>query len=283
VIDLAGKVCVITGASSGIGEVTARALARKGATVVLAARRKDLLEELAEDIRKRGGRASVFRTDVTGAEDLEALRDHVRLEHGRCDVLINNAGVPGGGTFSELSPERIRLVTETNYVSVLMATKVFLDLLLESRGHIVNVASLAGRYALPGAGVYAASKHAVVAFSESLHFELKPRGVMVTVVNPGLVATEGFFPKDSPLWKDPVVKPFLMKPEKVARAIVDVIRKRRGPEVSVPRWLAAPQAARLIAPPLYRAALNRIAGARAGKAEAPAAPEATRGGTNPRS
>jgi short-subunit dehydrogenase len=283
VIDLAGKVCVITGASSGIGEATARALARKGATVVLAARRKDLLEELADDIRKHGGTASAFRTDVTRAEDLEALRDHVPLEHGRCDVLINNAGVPGGGTFSELSPERIRLVTQTNYVSVLMATKVFLDLLLESRGHIVNVASLAGRYALPGAGVYAASKHAIVAFSESLHLELKPRGVMVTVVNPGLVATEGFFPKDSPLWKDPVVKPFLMKPEKVARAIVDVIRKRRGPEVSVPRWLAAPQAARLIAPPLYRAALNRIAGARAGKAEAPSAPEATRGGTNPRS
>ncbi len=268
-IDLAGKVCVITGASSGIGAATARVLARKGATVILAARRKDLLEELAEDIHKRGGTASAFRTDVTSAEDLRALLEHVRLEHGRCDVLINNAGVPGGGTFSELSAERIRLVTETNYISVLLATKVFLDLLLASRGHIVNVASLAGRYALPGAGVYAASKHAVVAFSESLHFELRPRGIMVTVVNPGLVATEGFFPKDSPLWKDPIVKPFLMKPERVADAIVDVIRKRKGPEVSVPRWLAAPQAARLLAPPLYRAALKRIVAGRAGKAEAP--------------
>ena len=268
-IDLSGKVCVITGASSGIGAATARALARKGGTVILAARRKDLLEELAEEIRKRGGSASAFRTDVTSAEDLQALLEHVRLEHGRCDVLINNAGVPGGGTFSELSAERIRLVTETNYLSVLLATKVFLDLLLESRGHVVNVASLAGRYALPGAGAYAASKHAVVAFSESLYFELRPRGVMVTVVNPGVVATEGFFPKDSPLWRDPIVRPFLMKPERVADAIVDVIRKRKGPEVSVPRWLAAPQAARLLAPPLYRAALKRIAAGRAEKAEAP--------------
>jgi short-subunit dehydrogenase len=92
---------------------------------------------------------------------------------------------------------------------------------------------------------------------------------MVTVVNPGLVVTEGFFPKDSPILTDPIAKPFLMKPERVARAIVDVIRHRRGPEVSVPRWLAAPQAARMLAPPLYRAALRRIVGARARAAEAP--------------
>jgi short-subunit dehydrogenase len=269
VIQLADKVCVITGASSGIGAATARLLARKGCTVVLAARREDLLGKLSGELRERGGKATWVRTDVTRQEDIEALRDHVRSEHGRCDVLINNAGVPGGGEFSELSIERIRLVTETNYVSVLLSTKIFLDLLLESRGHLVNVASLAGRYALPGAGVYAASKHAVVAFSESLHFELRPRGVMVTVVNPGLVGTEGFLPKESPLWKDPIVKPFVMKPEKVARAIVDVIRKRRGPEVSVPRWLAAPQAARLLAPPLYRAALQRIVSGRAESAEAP--------------
>ena len=268
-IRLTGKVCVITGASSGIGEATALALARSGATVVLAARRAELIDSIAEKIRANGGKASSLRTDVTVTEDLEALRDHTLKEHGRCDVLINNAGVPGGGTFSELSIERMRIVTETNYISVLVATKVFFEALLESKGHIVNVASLAGRYALPGAGVYAASKHAVVAFSESLHHELRPMGVMVTVVNPGLVATDGFFPKDSPAWKDPLAKQFMMKPEKIARAIVDVIRHRRGPEVSVPRWLAAPQAARLLAPPLYHAALRRIVGNRAGSAEAP--------------
>jgi short-subunit dehydrogenase len=254
-------------------------LARKGATVVLAARRKDLLEELAEEVRERGGSASAFRTDVTSFEDLEALRDHVRTEHGRCDVLINNAGVPGGGLFSDLSVERMRIVTETNYLSVLLATKVFLDMLIESRGHIVNVSSLAGRYALPGAGVYAASKHAVVAFSESLYYELREKKVMVTVVNPGVVATEGFFPEDSPLWKDPIVRPFVMKPERISRAIVDVIQKRRGPEVSIPRWLAAPQAARLLAPALYRAALSRIVGGRAVEAEAPAEPDPATGGT----
>jgi short-subunit dehydrogenase len=269
VIRLKGKVCVVTGASSGIGEATVRALARANATVVLAARRDDLLEKLAGEVHKRGGTASWLRTDVTNEDDVRALREHVLTEHGRCDVLVNNAGIPGGGAFAELSVERMRLVTETNYISILVATKMFLDLLLASHGHVVNVASLAGRYALPGASVYAASKHAVVAFSESLHHELKPRGVMVTVVNPGLVVTEGFFPEGSPILTDPLTKPFLMKPERVARAIVDVIRHRRGPEVAVPRWLAAPQAARILAPPLYRAAMERIVRSRAGAAEAP--------------
>lgn len=262
------KVCVITGASSGIGAATARLLARAGATVVLGARREALLEQLAAEILQRGGRATWLRTDVTRSEDVVALLNHARTEHGRCDVLINNAGIPGGGTFSELSPERIRAVTETNYVSLMLATKTFLPALLETKGHVVNIASLAGRYALPGASVYAASKHAVVAFSESLYYELRPSGVMVTVVNPGLVATEGFFPKDSPLWKDPIVRPFVMQPERIARAIVDVVRHRRGPEVAVPRWLAAPQAARILFPPLYRAALQKLVGARAKTAEA---------------
>ncbi|MDQ4004979.1 MAG: SDR family NAD(P)-dependent oxidoreductase [Actinomycetota bacterium] len=265
------KVCVVTGASSGIGAATARDLASKGATVVLAARREDLLRSLTDELTGRGAAASWLRVDVTGQEDLERLRDHVRSEHGRCDVLINNAGVPGGGGFGELSLDRIRTVTETNYMSILVATKLFLDLLVDAKGHVVNVASLAGRYALPGAAVYTASKHAVVALSEALYYEMKPAGVMVTVVNPGIVATEGFFPKDSPLWKDPTLKPFIMKPERVAKAIVDAIRHRRGPEISVPRWLAAPQAVRVLAPPLYRAAVQRIVGYRAREAEAPVA------------
>jgi short-subunit dehydrogenase len=266
---LAGKVCVITGASRGIGEATARAMAARGATVVLAARREDRLAEIGRELRERYGAASWRSCDVTRSEEIEALRDQIEREHGRCDVLVNNAGIPGGGRFEDLSLERIRAVTETNLLSVLAVTKTFLPMLLAARGHVVNVASLAGRYALPGAAVYTASKHAVVAFSEALYHELRARGVMVTVVNPGLVATEGFFPADSPLWRDPVVRPFIMKPERVARTIVDVVLRRRGPEVSIPRWLAAPQAARVLAPPLYRAAVSLIAGRRMETARAP--------------
>jgi short-subunit dehydrogenase len=259
---------VVTGASSGIGEATARAMARAGASVVLAARREDLLARCADEI---GPQATWVRCDVTSLKDLLTLRDHVADTHGRCDVLVNNAGVPGGGRFVDLSIERIRLVAETNLIAVMTATKVFLPMLLEARGHVVNVASLAGRYAVPGASVYTAAKHGVIAFSESLYHELLPLGVVVTAVNPGLVATEGFIPVDSPLWRDLLARPFIMSPERVARTIVDVVQHRKGPEVSIPRWLAAPQAARVLAPPLYRAALARIVSGRAGTAKAPEA------------
>jgi short-subunit dehydrogenase len=269
---LSGKVCTITGASAGIGEATARSLARAGATVVLAARRQKRLKALADDIGRRGGRATWIRCDVTQLDDIEALRDHVKAEHGRCDVLLNNAGIAGGGTFTDTSLKRLRLVTETDYLSVLQCTKVFLPMLLKSKGHIVNVASLAGRYALPGTAVYTAAKHAIVAFSESLYYELEPKGVMVTSVNPGIVATEGFFPEDSPLWKDPLVRPFVMKPQRVARVIVDIIRRRKGPEVSIPRWLATPQVLRLLIPPLYRGAVSRLAGPRMAAQGAPRKP-----------
>src|SRR5207249_4100009 len=112
--------------------------------------------------------------------------------------------------------------------------------------------SLAGRFAVPGSSVYSSTKHAVVAFSESLHFELEPRGILVTAVNPGLVATEAFPHRDALERGRPV-----MKPERVARVIVDVVKRGRAPEVSVPRWMAALQAFRVLTPPLYRFGLRR--------------------------
>jgi short-subunit dehydrogenase len=245
VTQLDGKVCVITGASSGIGEATARLLARKGSTVVLAARREEVLEKLAGEIRERGGTASWLRTDVARQEDLESLRDHTLKEHGRCDVLINNAGIPGGGTLATISLERLRSVTETNYLSVLLGTKIFLDALIESRGHVVNVASIAGRYALPGAGVYAASKHAVVALSESLAYDQSLDGVRVTAVCPGFVNTEGF-PHEKP-------PGFLtITAEQVAARIAKVIRKDEVGTVCIPAWPGPLSAVQVLAPPLYR-------------------------------
>ncbi len=245
-MDLRGAVAVVTGASSGFGELTSLGLAREGASVVLAARRLERLEELAERIRSRGGHALPVRCDVTDVGDLETLRDEVAREFGRCDVLVNNAGIPGGGSFEELSVEAIERVIRVNLLGVILCAKAFLPMLLEQRhGHIVNVASLAGRFATPGASVYTASKHGVVAFSEALYYELAPRGVRVTVVNAAFAATEGF--------PQARLHPrIVMKPERVARAIVEVVKQDRAPEVSVPRGMGAFEAFRVLTPPLYR-------------------------------
>lgn len=250
---LQGRVAVVTGASSGFGELTSIRLARGGAHVVLAARRLERLEALAKRIEQRGGIALPVRCDVTELADLEHLRDRTLDEFGGCDVLVNNAGIPGGGWFEDVDAERIERVVRVNVLGVMFGTKVFLPPMLErGRGHIVNVASLAGRFAAPGAAVYGASKHAVVAFSEALFYELAPKGILVTAVNPGFSPTEGF-----PLTGAPA--PIKLDPDRVARVIVDVVRRGRAPEVSIPRAVAAMQAFRVVTPPLYRWGMRSIA------------------------
>ncbi len=253
---------MVTGASSGFGELTAKLLATEGANVVLAARRLDRLESLAAEISGRGVRALAVKCDVTEASDLEACQEAVEREFGRCDVLINNAGIPGGGRFEDLSVEQVERVIRVNVLGVMLCTKAFLPMMLgRGRGHIVNVASLSGRFATPGASVYTASKHAVVAFSEALYYELSPLGILVTSVNPGLAATEGF-PQDR-------IPPALVMPaSKVARAIVDVVKKGKAPEVSVPRAVGPLEAFRILVPPLYRWGVRR-ATARVGSTKAP--------------
>jgi len=126
------------------------------------------------------------------------------------------------------------------------ATRLFLPGMLErGRGHVVNVASLGGRFATPGAAVYGATKHAVVAFTEALYHEVAPRGVLVTSVNPGLSRTEGFRQEGVP-------DAFLVDPDRVARRIVDVVRHDRAPEVSIPRAFAPFQLFRILTPRVYR-------------------------------
>jgi len=245
-MELQGAVAVVTGASSGFGELTSRLLAKEGASVVLAARRVERLEALAAEIEGRGGRGLAVRCNVTEVADLQGLRDRVEEAFGRCDVLINNAGIPGGGRFEDLSLEQIERVIRVNLLGVLFCTKTFLPMMLEQgAGHIVNVGSLAGRYAAPGASVYSASKHGVVAFSEALYYELAPRGILVTSVNPGFAATEGF-----PQGRLPSA--LVMPAEKVARVIVQVVKEGKAPEVSVPRVMSLWQAFRILTPPLYR-------------------------------
>jgi len=249
-MELKDSVVVVTGASSGIGRSTALLLASKGAAVVIAARREDRLTALAKRIGELGGRALPVVVDVTDDRDLARMRDDTLKAHGRVDLLVNNAGVPGGGPFAQVDLDRIDRTIDVNFRAVVHATKTFLPAFLDAkRGHIVNVASLAGRYATPSVAVYSATKHAVVAFSESLFYELEPFGVLVTAVNPGFVSTEGF-PNDQ------VPRPLVMKPERVARGILTVVERGIAPEYSIPRWIAPFQAVRVLTPPLYRAGVR---------------------------
>lgn len=251
-MELRDKVAVITGASSGIGEATALAFAKRGVAVVLAARRVERLEALAERIERTGGRALAVPVDVTDRDRLVALPSVVTEAFGPPDILVNNAGIPGGGEFAELSYEQIERLVRTNVLGAMYATRAFLPGMLErGRGHVVNVASIAGRFAPPGSSVYTATKHAIVAFSEGLNYETEPRRVLVTAVNPALVRTEGFPMKGVPSF-------LLLKVDTVAEAIVGVVRDRIAPERSVPRFLAPFQLFRVLTPPLYRWGIRQL-------------------------
>ncbi|WP_256749742.1 SDR family NAD(P)-dependent oxidoreductase [Mesorhizobium sp. Mes31] len=187
---LAGKVALVTGASSGIGEATAAALAAAGAKVAIAARRADRLEALAARIETAGGMALRIEADVTSNDDVTAMIGKVVAEWERLDILVNNAGVMLLSPAAEATLDDWRQMVELNLLALMSVTKTALPHLRAAKGHIVNVSSVAGRVANPGASGYAATKFGVVGFSESLRREVYADKVRVTVIEPGLVRTE---------------------------------------------------------------------------------------------
>jgi NADP-dependent 3-hydroxy acid dehydrogenase YdfG len=189
--DLAGQVVAVTGASSGIGEATARACARVGAAVSLAARRSERIEELAWRIGSEGGTALAIPTDVSDEVQARTFITRTHSELGRLDVLVNNAGVMLLGPIEDAPTEEWRRMIDANIYGVLYCTHAALPLMRRQRsGHIVNVSSVAGRVARLGSGVYNLTKWGVGAFSESLRQELAPHGIRITLVEPGAVSTE---------------------------------------------------------------------------------------------
>jgi NADP-dependent 3-hydroxy acid dehydrogenase YdfG len=189
--DLSGKAIAITGASSGIGEATALSCARAGASVALAARRSERIEQLAKQIEDEGGRAVALPTDVSDERQARAFIEHAYEQLGRLDGLINNAGLMLLGAVEGADTEGWRQMFDVNALGLLYCTHAALPVMREGGGgHIVNVASVAGRRASLGAAVYNFTKFGVVGFSEALRQEALHANIRVTVVEPGFVETE---------------------------------------------------------------------------------------------
>jgi NADP-dependent 3-hydroxy acid dehydrogenase YdfG len=189
---LDGKVAVVTGASSGIGEATVRSLAADGAAVVAGARRKERLDGLVDEITRGGGKAIAVECDVTDEEQAHALVQRAVDEFGRIDILVNNAGVMLLSTVGKGLSDQWRQMFEVNVMGVLYATDAAIAVMKEqSSGHLVNVSSVAGRKVTrDSSGVYAGTKFAVHAISEGLRQELLEDNIRVTIVAPGAVETE---------------------------------------------------------------------------------------------
>ena len=188
---LDGEVAVITGASSGIGEATAVALAEQGAAVALAARRRERMEDLAKRIAAGGGTAEVFEVDVSDESAAQGLLEGTKEKLGGVDILVNNAGVMLLGPVQGADTEHWRRMVDVNCLGLLYCTHAAMPLMQErGGGHIVNVASVAGRHAGLGSAVYNLTKFGVVGFSEALRQEALHSNIRVTVIEPGFVATE---------------------------------------------------------------------------------------------
>lgn len=194
---LDGTVALVTGASSGIGEAVALALAQEGASVALAARRRERLEEVATRIAGNGGAALAVEADLTQSGSAEAAVRRTVEHFGRLDILVNSAGVMFVDPTLDASPAEWEQMFALNVMATMACTRAALPHLLAAAGgaprecaDVVNISSVAGRVSRPGLGGYSASKHAVCAFSESLRLEVCARNVRVSVVEPGLVATD---------------------------------------------------------------------------------------------
>lgn len=181
-----GRVAVITGASSGIGAATARALAKNGYRVALLARRVDRIDALAEEIRNG---AIAIEADVTDRDSLVAAAERIQNELGGADILVNNAGVMLLGPFTSDQRKEQEQMVRVNLLGAMTTTEVFLDQLKDGGGDLVNLSSVAGRTARPGNAAYAATKWGMNGWSESLRQELQP-DIRVIVIEPGAVATE---------------------------------------------------------------------------------------------
>jgi short-subunit dehydrogenase len=247
------RIAVITGGSSGIGAALARALTARGWRCVLLARGLERLERVAGELG-----AEAEGCDVGDRDAVEAAASRVAKRHPAVHLLVNNAGIPGGGTFLELPAERIEEIVRTNYLGSVWCTRAFLPLLdAAAPAQLVNVVSIAGLVTGGAYGPYAAAKHAQLAFSRAMRRELAPYGINVLTVNPGPVVTAGFPQRD--LSGRPLAGRVVLQPEEVAARILKAI-DRGSAEIVLPRYLRSVSVAEAVAPSLVGRIVSRAAG-----------------------
>jgi short-subunit dehydrogenase len=256
---LQGRRIILTGASEGIGRALALELTARGARLALAARDRQRLESLAQECRMRGGEARALPTDITNSQDCEWLVNETVAAFGGIDVLVHNAGITMWSRFDALQDLSIfERIMEVNYLAPVRLTALSLPHLKRSKGLLVAVASLAGLTGVPERSGYAASKHALIGFFDSLRIELAGSGVDVSVIAPDFVASEihkrAIGPDGEPLGESPMVKTRIMTAEACAARIARAIEKRERQVLMstrgrLGRWL------KLLAPSL----IDRIA------------------------
>lgn len=242
-------VAVVTGGSSGIGAAVARALRGRGWDCVLLARGEERLRPLAEELG-----AEWELCDVGDREAVERVAGGVVARHERISLLVNNAGIPGRGTFLRATAEKIEEVTRTNYLGGVWCLRTFLPALeAAAPSDVVNVVSVAGTVATGSGGPYTSSKHAQLAFSRSVAAELRPRGVRVHTILPGFVETEGF-PQRTRFGAR--LSTLVVEPELVAERVLAALDRDRR-EVFVPRWYRIAPLAQALAPGLVARVASR--------------------------
>ncbi len=233
---LGNRVAIITGASRGLGPYMARALSAEGMRLVLAARSLPELETVAADIRGAGGKAIAVQADVFSADDRRRLVETAKAEYGRIDVLVNNAGIELTAHFEDQPEEEIASVIDVNLTSAMLLARLVTPIMLEKKsGHVVNVASLAGKVPVPFSIPYAASKAGMIGFTESYRSEFRKRGLSASVICPTFVSDAGMYQEMQD--RAGVKANFLtgvVSPEKVAKDVVKAIKRDR-PEMIVYR------------------------------------------------
>ncbi|MDD9148588.1 MULTISPECIES: SDR family NAD(P)-dependent oxidoreductase [unclassified Sporolactobacillus] len=231
------KVVVITGASSGVGRETALLCAEKGAETVLIARNSEKLKNAERKIRERGDSAGSFTLDVRNCGQVEKVFGEIAGKYGRIDVLVNCAGIGQFAPLVSTDMEDVKKMFSVNVIGLMACTKAVLPLMIRQKsGQIVNVASIAGKLATPKSTVYAATKHAVLGFSNGLRMEVEDKGIRVTAVNPGPIRTAFFETADPAGTYAARVGPFMLDPKTVARRIVQAVEKKKR-EISLPWYM----------------------------------------------